>query len=187
MKIGAVEHVDRARDGREMEGAMRAIRSTLELRKSALQLAVALVALLVVSLASAAPPATPLKPGEIEVTLRPRSGKGRIGCLLFASSKGFPGAKKHATQALRVKVARHKGSWRARCVFRGVKPGVYAVAVLHDENNNNKMDRSFFGSPKEGYGVSNDAKPGTFSGPKYRAAKFRYDGKPERMAIKLRY
>lgn len=139
------------------------------------------------SAAPAAPPATALKPGEIEVTLRPRSGKGRIGCLLFASSKGFPGNKKRAAQALRVKIAKQKGAWRARCVFRSVKPAVYAVAVLHDENNNDKMDKSFFGSPKEGYGVSNDAKPGTFSGPKYRAATFRYDGKPKRITIKLRY
>ena len=137
--------------------------------------------------AAPAPAAAPLKPGSIEVTLRPRSNKGRIGCLLFASAKGFPSDKKRAKQALRVKVLRHKGAWRARCVFNGVKPGVYAVAVLHDENNNDKMDKSFFGSPKEGYGVSNDAKPGTFSGPKYRAATFRYDGKPKRMAIKLRY
>jgi uncharacterized protein (DUF2141 family) len=137
--------------------------------------------------APAAAAASSLKPGSIEVTLRPRSNKGRIGCLLFASAKGFPSDKKRAKQALRVKVLRQKGVWRARCVFNSVKPGVYAVAVLHDENNNDKMDKSFFGSPKEGYGVSNDAKPGTFSGPKYRAATFRYDGKPKRITIKLRY
>lgn len=131
---------------------------------------------------------TTLPAGGIEVTLRPRSAKGRIGCLLFSSARGFPGDKKFAKQALRVRVTRDKsGHYAARCRFVGVKPGSYAIAVLHDENNNDKMDKSFFGSPKEGYGVSNDAKPGTFSGPTYRAAQFRYDGKPRRLAIRLRY
>lgn len=145
---------------------------------------------LLASTSVVAAPTTPttLPAGGIEVTLRPRSAKGRIGCLLFASARGFPGDKKYAKQALRVRVTRDtSGHYAARCRFVGVKPGSYAVAVLHDENNNDKMDRSFFGSPKEGYGVSNDAKPGTFSGPKYRAAKFRYDGKPRRLSIRLRY
>ena len=39
------------------------------------------------------------------------------------------------------------------------QPGVYAVAVYHDENDNHKFDRSWTGLPSEGFGVSNNPKP----------------------------
>ena len=38
-------------------------------------------------------------------------------------------------------------------------PGRYAVAVLHDVNDNGKMDYRLLRLPKEPYGFSNDAKP----------------------------
>lgn len=41
--------------------------------------------------------------------------------------------------------------------FDHLKPGIYAVAVYHDENANGHFDRGFLGIPKEGYGFSNDA------------------------------
>lgn len=37
-------------------------------------------------------------------------------------------------------------------------PGSYAVAVYHDENSNQKLDRAFTGIPTEEYGFSNDAR-----------------------------
>jgi uncharacterized protein (DUF2141 family) len=45
-------------------------------------------------------------------------------------------------------------------------PGAYAVAVHHDANSNGRLDTNFLGIPKEGYGVSNDARP------KLRAPRF---------------
>ncbi|MNC95537.1 hypothetical protein D3C83_126870 [compost metagenome] len=50
--------------------------------------------------------------------------------------------------------------------------GSYAIAVLHDENENFKMDTSIIGIPKEGYGVSNNVK-GRFGPPKFADARFR--------------
>jgi uncharacterized protein (DUF2141 family) len=47
-----------------------------------------------------------------------------------------------------------------------LEPGTYAVAVHHDANANGKLDTNFLGIPKEGYGVSNDARP------KLRAPQF---------------
>jgi uncharacterized protein (DUF2141 family) len=38
------------------------------------------------------------------------------------------------------------------------KPGYYAVAMFHDENNNNHLDTNAFGIPIEGYGFSNNPK-----------------------------
>jgi uncharacterized protein (DUF2141 family) len=34
--------------------------------------------------------------------------------------------------------------------------GEYAVQVLHDENDNGKLDTNFMGMPTEGYGFSNN-------------------------------
>ena len=39
------------------------------------------------------------------------------------------------------------------------RPGTYAVAVYHDENDNHKFDRGWTGLPSEGFGVSNNPKP----------------------------
>ena len=49
-------------------------------------------------------------------------------------------------------------------------PGVYAVALYHDENANQKFDRTGIGLPAEGYGFSNN--PGTLAGlPSFRSVR----------------
>lgn len=40
--------------------------------------------------------------------------------------------------------------------FENVEPGTYAIMVLHDENNNQRMDFKTNGMPKENYGMSNN-------------------------------
>ena len=47
------------------------------------------------------------------------------------------------------------------CVFVP-KPGVYAIAVYHDEDSSRKLNRSGLGLPKEGFGFSNN--PATLAG-----------------------
>jgi uncharacterized protein (DUF2141 family) len=42
--------------------------------------------------------------------------------------------------------------------FPDLKPGVYAVMLMHDENDNGKLDTNYLGMPIEGYGFSNDPK-----------------------------
>jgi len=74
-----------------------------------------------------------------------------------------------AVQVLRVKI-----TGAAMTVeFKDVKPGTYAVSVIHDENKNNELDMRWlpWPKPKEGVGVSND--PDNKAGPpKWEAAKF---------------
>ena len=53
--------------------------------------------------------------------------------------------------------------------------GIYAIGIFVDANYNNKMDRNFFGVPKEQYGFSNDAK-GSFGPPSFKDASFNVDG-----------
>ncbi|WP_350285371.1 DUF2141 domain-containing protein [uncultured Croceitalea sp.] len=50
--------------------------------------------------------------------------------------------------------------------FEDVKPGTYAIMVLHDENDNQRMDFEANGMPKENYGMSTNEMimgPPTFS------------------------
>ena len=72
---------------------------------------------------------------------------------------------------------------QARCDFADIAPGAYALAVIHDENMNGKLDTNWLGAPTEGYGFSNDPKA-LFSAPSFSAARFAYDG---RLTISLHY
>lgn len=64
------------------------------------------------------------------------------------------------------------------------RAGTYAIAVVHDENGNNKMDRALF-LPKEGFGFSRN--PTITTGPpRFSSASFAIDG-PQTQSIKMRY
>jgi uncharacterized protein (DUF2141 family) len=96
-----------------------------------------------------------------------RSDKGTVDCLLFSSADGFPGDA--AKAAGKMKAIIEHG--RAACTFDEPRAGTYAVAFIHDENENGKLDTNFLGIPSEGIGASNDAKA-TFGPPKWDDAKF---------------
>lgn len=55
--------------------------------------------------------------------------------------------------------------------FKNIPNGTYAVAVVHDENENKELDKNFFGVPKEGYGFSNNIRP-SFRGANFEESKF---------------
>lgn len=107
--------------------------------------------------------------------------KGVVAVALFDSAESFPNQKKARAGALAKITGR-----TASVVFRDLAPGVYAVAVLHDENQNAKMDFNFVGMPLEGYGFSNDA-PVSFGPPSYAAAAFKLEARHSRLPIKMRY
>ncbi len=55
------------------------------------------------------------------------------------------------------------------CIFLP-HPGVYVIAVYHDENNNGSFDRNSIGLPAEAYGFSNN--PPTLLGlPSFRSVR----------------
>ena len=56
-------------------------------------------------------------------------------------------------------------------VTKDLPPGEYAVRVMHDENDNFKLDANFMGIPKEPWGFSNNAK-GRFGPPGWDAVRF---------------
>lgn len=68
--------------------------------------------------------------------------------------------------------------------FNGLPPGQYAVMVMHDENENGKLDTNFIGMPTEGYGFSND--PKVLRKPTFEEARFELDAAGGAIVIHLR-
>ncbi len=65
-------------------------------------------------------------------------------------------------------------------------PGVYALAVYHDENNNHHFDRSLIGLPLEGYGFSNNAVI-FMSPPSFASVRFTVQPGDNHVTMSLRY
>ncbi len=63
---------------------------------------------------------------------------------------------------------------RATFTFTGLPQGRYAINVLHDENENGKIDKGLF-LPKEGIGFSNYQSIGLGNRPKFAKASFYLD------------
>ena len=70
--------------------------------------------------------------------------------------------------------------------FSKVRPGNYAVSVLHDENRNKDMDQGMLGKPEEGYGFSNNA-TGIVGPPSFKKARFHVPAGQSSITIKMRY
>jgi uncharacterized protein (DUF2141 family) len=66
------------------------------------------------------------------------------------------------------------------------RPGTYAVAVYHDENDNRKFDRAWTGLPSEGFGVSNNPRP-FFRAPTHRESAIQVGTGNSVVNIDLRY
>ena len=67
----------------------------------------------------------------------------------------------------------------------GVPPGTYAVQVIHDENNNQALDRPGL-LPTEGMGFSRDA-PMRFGPPRWDDAKFDLTEAGATVPVTMRY
>lgn len=71
------------------------------------------------------------------------------------------------------------------CVFVP-KPGVYAIAVYHDEDGSRKLNRSGLGLPTEGFGFSNN--PATVAGlPAFRSVRLNVPKSGLTTHIRMKY
>lgn len=74
----------------------------------------------------------------------------------------------------------------AEACFALAAPGIYAIAVYHDENDDHDFNRNLLGLPAEGYGFSNDA-PTAIGLPSFDSVRFTVPPGESRMTIRLRY
>ena len=77
------------------------------------------------------------------------------------------------------------GQAGAPITFPGVPPGTYAVRVFHDENANGRVDSDWFGTPTEGFGLSNN--PPRSAWKQFEPAAFTVADQPARLTVRLSY
>lgn len=70
--------------------------------------------------------------------------------------------------------------------FHNVQPGTYAIALLHDENDNGRADRALSMIPREGFGFSRDARV-RMGPPDFEEAEFTVGTTSQRQTIRMRY
>jgi len=128
-------------------------------------------------LTAAAPPSTP----SVEVSVSGlRNTKGQLLVCLTANPKAFPDCSKDKASVRMAVKAANAGHFKVAAPANGT----YAIAVVHDENSNNKMDMALF-MPKEGFGFSRNPAIG-MGAPKFNSASFAVTG-DTRQAIKIKY
>lgn len=121
-----------------------------------------------------------------EVTVRVtdlRSSQGVVRACMTTDEARFPKCAGDPNSHRQV-VPASEGS--ITLSFKGVTPGRYAIALLHDENGNGKADRALGMMPKEGFGFSRDA-PVRMAPPKFADAVFPVAGSDLSLTIRMRY
>ncbi|UCE01379.1 MAG: DUF2141 domain-containing protein [Candidatus Latescibacterota bacterium] len=108
--------------------------------------------------------------------------KGEVRVALFESGEGFPGEPE---KSLQQGIATLEGE-TASFEFQPVPCGRYAVSVFHDENGDGVMQRDWLGRPKEGWGVSRDAR-GRFGPPSFDDSAFEAEGETLSVRLNLQY
>jgi uncharacterized protein (DUF2141 family) len=118
---------------------------------------------------------------QVEVTGL-RSAKGVVRACMTSHADRFPQCRGDADAYSAVVPA----SEASVLEFPAVRPGRYAIALLHDENGNGKADRALGMMPKEGFGFSRDA-PVRLGPPSFSSAAFNIDTGGARQTIRMRY
>ena len=134
-----------------------------------------MVLLTLLTAAASAPPPTV----EVSVTGL-RNMKGQVLVCLTTNRKAFPDCSKDKSSVRMAVKAADAGDF----LIHAPANGTYAIAVVHDENSNNKMDTAIF-LPKEGFGFSRNPTI-TVGPPSFKSASFAVTGET-RQAIKMKY
>lgn len=97
------------------------------------------------------------------------SNNGQALYMIFKNSDGFPRNLDKAYRTGKMKIENGK----ATTDVKGLPDGVYAVIVVHDEDNNGQLKTNWIGMPREGVGNSNNPK----GFPSFSKSSFTYNGK----------
>jgi uncharacterized protein (DUF2141 family) len=120
--------------------------------------------------------------GEVSITVTGlRNTKGQVLACMTAQPRAFPDCSKDPNARSAIVPA----AASVRIDFGHVAPGRYAIALIHDENANRKMDMALI-MPREGYGFSRDA-PVVMGPPKFDRAAFEVAGAALSLSARMRY
>lgn len=96
-----------------------------------------------------------------------RNQEGHVLVSLFRNGAGYPDDPEKAFRKGKAQIS----NGNAVMVFHDIPPGEYAIAILHDENDDLRMNKTWLGMPAEGYGFSNNVM-GMFGPPSISKASF---------------
>lgn len=96
-----------------------------------------------------------------------RNEKGHVLVSLFRNGEGYPDEPEKAYRKGQALIS----NGNAVMVFHDLPAGDYAIAILHDENDDLRMNKNWLGLPTEGYGFSNNVM-GMFGPPGLSKASF---------------
>lgn len=110
-----------------------------------------------------------------------RNAKGTVHLCLTSSATRFLRCQDDGAALARSVPAEHAHSLD----LGKVRPGTYALLIVHDENGNGKLDMTM-GIPREGFGFSNNPamRP---RAPKWEEIRFAMPGGALRQQVRMRY
>lgn len=111
-----------------------------------------------------------------------RNDEGHVLGTLYDGPEGFPRDSDKACRSGRVEIRDRQAAFE----FEGLSPGRYAVALLHDENDDGKLNTNRLGIPTEGIGLSNVEKL-KLKVPTFEDAAFDYTGGDQTVIVKVLY
>lgn len=127
--------------------------------------------------------AAPAAAATVTITITDlRSDEGVVRACMTTRQDAFPRCRRDPASHRTVVRAGNTVTIR----FENVAPGDYAIALLHDENEDGKANRVLGMAPREGYGFSRDA-PVRMAPPDWDDAVFKIGRSPQNLTIKMRY
>ncbi len=109
-----------------------------------------------------------------------RNIKGQLMVCLSHNPKAFPDCTKDSSAQKKLISASNRS-----ITFSDVGAGTYAVAIVHDENRNNKLDTALM-MPKEGFAFSRNPAIG-MGPPKFKSAAFTVGTSDIIQNVKMKY
>lgn len=109
--------------------------------------------------------------------------EGNVCLKLFDAAQGFPNDNESAVARTCVPIATAAQPFTYS--FPNLPAGTYALAIYHDRNGNEVLDRGAFGMPLEGYGFSNNA-PAVTGPARFQDAMFLLAG-TQSIEVQMRY
>ena len=106
--------------------------------------------------------------------------EGNIQVKIYNREKSFPKADEQYKEAV-FKIDTIPGNY----MIKNLPKGLYAIAILHDENSDKICNKNIFGIPKEGYGFSRNFRP-VFAAPVFKDCEI-FLGSDTSIEIRLIY
>ncbi|MFP4527252.1 MAG: DUF2141 domain-containing protein [Candidatus Kapaibacterium sp.] len=142
-----------------------------------------LISLIIIFCAINSPSAKPTNSGALIVIIEGfENNRGQALCHLFNTPQGYPDESEKCFKSGKSTIDKKS----ARIVFGAVPFGSYALTTHHDANLNGVMDKTFFGLPDEGYGISNNPEV-LLSLPDFADCRFDFRKDGQEVIIKMKY